>query len=314
MLRNQGTRVGFFEIISTYFVKIYYNYLYEEALKKTQTSSNISINIIDEYRKSIVAFKDGLTKNHKYYYDTVKDIWATFQVVSPITLNEFVDTVVKLFIPDSYHDELINEKLRDRYMGNLILTMVSEFSTRINEIYADKITNDKYRGRALINSLQDDFNNILEIIRTNMNQKITNQAVKSTEVIPVEAFNKMKFLLTSAIEAKNKAESEVQELKNKLAATNEYKKKISSLENEILNLKSELAKYKKKAVSNYIENVPKQPIINEQPVRVDNIKNIDDNKSQLASFISENDDTEEDEPVNAKQAFAKKQATKKSDS
>jgi FtsZ-binding cell division protein ZapB len=321
MMRNQRTRVGFFEIISTYFVKMYYNYLYDEAVKKTKASNNLSITLNDEYRKAIVAFKESLTRNPKYYYDTVKDIWATFQLVSPITLPDFIDTVVKLFIPESYHEDLINEKLRDRYMGNLLLTMVSEFSTRINEVYVDKITNEKDRGKYLINQLQDDFNNILEIIRTNMSQKLTGQAIKSNASMPVEAFNKMKLLLATAIDAKNDAEMEVQNLKNKLAATNEYKKKIMQLETENSSLKTELAKYKKKSVSEYIDATAKTLENNKKvniSTRPDNIIHTaadnGNSKKTLSSFITNDDveveDDDDDAPLNAKQAFAKRQSIK----
>jgi hypothetical protein len=347
MLRNQGTRMGYFEIISTYFNKIYYNYLYEDAANKTKKSNNISTNIVDEYRNRIVAFNEAIKTDQKYYYDTLKDLWETFRLVSPITLPEFIDTVVKLFIPESYHEQLLNEHLRDRYMGNILITIISEFSTLINKSYINKITNEKLRSKKLIIELQDDFNNVLEIIRNNMNQKITNQSIKSNESVPIESYNKMKMLLAKVIEAKNNGDAEIQELKNKLALTNEYKKKILALESEINDLKLKLNNQKKRTVSEYINNIPRADNISIKEPENDKLtknrsdsdndkptKNKPDNendkltkhkidpekekpakepepeKSMLSAFITD-DDEDADEHLTAKEAFAKKQLMKK---
>jgi hypothetical protein len=114
---------------------------------------------------------------------------------------------------------------------------------------------------------------------------------------------------------------EVQNLKNKLAATNEYKKKIMQLETENSSLKTELAKYKKKSVSEYIDATAKTLENNKKvniSTRPDNIIHTaadnGNSKKTLSSFITNDDveveDDDDDAPLNAKQAFAKRQSIK----
>jgi hypothetical protein len=224
------TRVGFFELISTYFVRIFYTHIYDETIKKVKSSNNIGSNLIEEYRAGIRAFKTAISTNERYYSETVKDLWQTFHLISPITLPELIDNIVKFFIPESFHRQLINESLRDKWMAKIMINMVGEFSVRINTMYVEKIINEKDRTPNLIHQLQDDFNQILETMRFEQHQKLTNQAVQPISAVPKATYDKMKELVLLAKSAKESAEREVERLRAELFAAEREIRLLKSID------------------------------------------------------------------------------------
>lgn len=292
-----STKDGYFEMISTYFVKIYYNYLYDEAVKVVKNSSSTNTNMPNEYRSTLRAFKDGVSKDPKYYYRTIKDICQEFQKISPIMLVEFVDNVVKLFIPDQFHKDLMNEKLRDQWMYNIVIQMIDKFNYKINNIYVDKIIDEKQRNKELINILQDEFNNILEIIRTDIHIKLTNPSHTGVSMGTYEKLKKEVILLKEELEKSKKIKKDVidkeQEIKNNI-------KQIEQLENVIKKLTKENKRLLTRVEELEAINGNKLPNFNKaEKVRRDDKR--DDRRDDRRDDKKENKKEEESKKENKKE-------------
>ena len=234
-----STKDGYFEMISTYFVKIYYKYLYEEAINKTKNNKSMATTIAEEYRSALRAFKDGITKNQNYYYSTIKDIHQEFQKITPATsLTDFIDTVVKIFIPSSFHNNLINDNLRDRWMYKIMCDIIDKFNNKINTSYVDKVIDDKERNTKLINLLQDEFNCILELVKTETHIQLTNQ--DSTSVISAETYERLEKKARRIIMEKNDKIEHLQKRCEELTRQNDhllgkiehFKKQFATIEKE----------------------------------------------------------------------------------
>jgi hypothetical protein len=169
-----------YEVISTYFVDLYYNHLYLEA-KKLRVNNSVT-SVTEGYKHALNAFlksmekpelyKKCLSSLHQYFIDSGFD--GLF--------GNFIERITKEFIPNDYYETVTNKQ---RYA---ILRLVL---TQANKMYIDKIVRkyiymiiDNHSDIDNIQLLKNDFNDLLFLEREGMYHRFVATKTKTNKRQP----------------------------------------------------------------------------------------------------------------------------------
>nr|BBO54016.1 D5b-0034 homolog protein [Abalone asfa-like virus]BCY04563.1 hypothetical protein [Abalone asfa-like virus] len=168
---NKRTK-SIFEIISAHYVDIFYNHLYLLAKKEfTQTSYEDKMSVTDVYKRLVVSYRysvhqDGvmvkiLQELHEYFKQHTKYTLSTF--------SQFVDEVLKSFIPEEFFD-LIKTEDKDKIFTNIIGDVLQDMGIQVvSPQYLAHIIDHRGRNtQVVIRRLQDLGINILLSLRSNI--------------------------------------------------------------------------------------------------------------------------------------------------
>lgn len=128
-----STTISVFQIVGAYFVDVYYNHLYTEAIK-FKTEGKVA-SVTEGYRHSTFAFLtalDNKAKGYKseHYNKLIQGIneyfifWTTY---STLTLSECIDKIVREFIPADYFASLNKEQKRN-ILRSVLIDSIREFT------------------------------------------------------------------------------------------------------------------------------------------------------------------------------------------
>lgn len=151
-------QVTVFDVIGSFFVEIYYNHLYNLAVRKVRDiHSDTSITRL--YRSHVMIYTEALVKEGKAYNDTVAKLHIYFREHTRFrfyTLVEFIEHVVKYFVPEDYVPAL-RSRDQDEILSQVICDLVKRLSVRVTlpEVIVQVIDQRKQRGRETVAVLQD---------------------------------------------------------------------------------------------------------------------------------------------------------------
>jgi hypothetical protein len=245
--------ISTYSIIGAYLVDIYYNHLYNEAIKLKEGRSVQSIT--EGYKYALSAFLSAMNSKSKTYnvksYNVmligINEYFSKWSSFSALTIAECIDKISYEFIPADYYNSLDNIQ-KHNIVYSILTAVIKDFTVAII---------DEFLGLIIDN--HDDHNNI-ELLK----EKIMELFCKQRE----EMYNN--FIKTStgrnefvSIDIANKMRDEIK----KLTIENQnLKSKISELEiinkNQLANSLLVVNKYKElsKKHKATLENIEEQKI------------------------------------------------------
>ena len=168
-----------YEVLSAYFVDIFYNHLYAEA-KKLKISGSAS-SITEGYKHTLNAFLNGL-KTPKIYKKSLIGIHNYYDTIglTIISFAKCVDSIAKEFIPSDYFNSISSTQK----MGVLRMVLnqaIKNFIKKIVDSYMTHII-DNHMEKDNVRLLQDDLIDFFILERESMYQRfISDQTVTNKD-------------------------------------------------------------------------------------------------------------------------------------
>lgn len=234
-----------FEIISAYYIDIFYNHLYNEA-KKLHTDGSVS-SVTDGYKHTLNAFLKSLA-SPKLYKKNIVGIHRYYNTVgfSTISFSDCIDRLVKEFIPIDYFNSLSSTQkmaslrlVLNQSIKTLIRKIVNEHMVKIIDYHADK---DNAR------ILQDDFIECLLLERESMYQRFIVSSTKTNknETVNRGLAERMQTEIQKLVKEKCIYKKQIEMLKtiviNNKKSENESNEIIGTLHQKIKQLEDDAAK------------------------------------------------------------------------
>jgi hypothetical protein len=230
-----------FEIITAYFVDIFYNHLFLEA-KKLRTNKSVD-SITEGYKHALNAFLQGI-ENPKLYKKTLVGIHSFFisSGFNSITFAECIERITTEFIPKNYYSTVSNQQ-KISILKLVICQSNKAFVENLVKKFLSMVI-DNHNEPDNIRVLQDKFIDILMIERENLFNRFvsTQKNVKSnphnalTEAMQTEIKKlcKEKFELKKlTTDMKKIILKKEHELQASLAQLNRYKAITAELQNQL---------------------------------------------------------------------------------
>nr|P0CAH9.1 RecName: Full=Uncharacterized protein B475L; Short=pB475L [African swine fever virus warthog/Namibia/Wart80/1980] len=128
MDQEESRVISIFETLGAYFINIFYNFLYKNALYKKHS-------IVTEYQYQVKGYILGVKQNKKLYEKMLDSFYKYFCNITQInskTLNfsNFVSTIVDSFIPKEYSQSISLEK-KESILELLLCDYISNLGTFI---------------------------------------------------------------------------------------------------------------------------------------------------------------------------------------
>lgn len=128
MDQEESHVISIFETLGAYFINIFYNFLYKNALYKKHS-------IVTEYQYQVKGYILGVKQNKKLYEKMLDSFYKYFCSITQInskTLNfsNFVSTIVDSFIPKEYSQSISLEK-KESILELLLCDYISNLGTFI---------------------------------------------------------------------------------------------------------------------------------------------------------------------------------------
>jgi hypothetical protein len=187
-----------YEIMSAYYVDIFYNHLYSEA-KKMKATGNVS-SITEGYKHALNAFLKSLN-NPKLYKKSIVGIHHYFMNIgfASISFSKCIDRITTEFIPTDYFHSLTTTKK----MGVIRLVLnqsIKNFIRKVVDEHIGKII-DFHNDVDNVRILQDDLIHCFMVEREGMfhrfisNKTQTNKDETVNRVLAEKMQNEIKRLI-----------------------------------------------------------------------------------------------------------------------
>jgi hypothetical protein len=259
-----------FEIMSAYYVDIFYNHLYTEA-KKIKANGSVP-SVTEGYKHTLNAFLKSL-ENPKLYKKSIVGLHHYFISVGfvSISFSNFIDKLTKEFIPIDYSVSLTSTKK----MGVLRIVLsqsVKSFIRKIVNDYMSKII-DFHTEVDNVRLLQDELIDCFIIQREGMFQRFISEKthINKNEVVDHALAEKMHSEIKRLIKEKYEQQKNIINIKKiflkKNEENNKLKEVIGDLRSQIYNITSKLEIYKS-TENAFVNNNYHKPN-NTAPVHID---------------------------------------------
>lgn len=167
-----------FEIMSAYYVDIFYNYLYTEA-KTLKANGNVA-SVTEGYKHALNAFIKSLD-NPKLYKKSITGMHTYFINIgfSSISFSTCIDRITKEFIPDDYFQALSTTK-KMGILRSVLDHSIKMFIRKVVDDHMSKII-DYHSEKDNARILQDDLIDCFILERENMFQRFITDKTKTTQ-------------------------------------------------------------------------------------------------------------------------------------
>jgi hypothetical protein len=152
---NQDPKIiELYEIIGSYFTDIIFNHIYIN----TKTRLTKEVSFIDEYIRRLQLYMLGIKNDPKCYNTVICELHKYYTNVSSdaITLNTFIDKIVKTCVPSSFIKELTLEHSKE-IVSNIICYLITNMVIYASspEMIVCIINNHLVNAKTTIRKLQD---------------------------------------------------------------------------------------------------------------------------------------------------------------
>ncbi len=128
-----STTISIFQIVGAYFIDVYYNHLYTEAIK-FRTDGKVA-SVTEGYRHATFAFLSAIDNKSKAYkaehynklLQGINEYFITWTNFSSLTLSECIDKIVREFVPADYFASLNKEQKRN-ILRSVLIDSIREFT------------------------------------------------------------------------------------------------------------------------------------------------------------------------------------------
>lgn len=221
-----------YEIMSAYFVDIFYNHLYTEA-KKLKVNGAVG-SITEGYKHTLNAFLKGLT-NPNLYKKSIIGIHHYFITIgfASISFSACIDKLTKEFIPTDYFNSLTSTQKMGVFRM-VINQSVKNFIKKIVDEHMVKII-DHHQEKDNVRLLQDDFINCLILEREGMYQRFiaTQTKTNKNETVNRLLAEKMQNEIKRLVKEKYEQQKQLAYLKKAYLSKKESENKLNELVNEL---------------------------------------------------------------------------------
>jgi hypothetical protein len=263
-----------FEIMSAFYVDIFYNHLYIEA-KKLKAGGNVA-SITEGYKHTLNAFLKGL-ENPKLYKKNIVGIHHYFITVgfASISFAKCVDKLTKEFIPTDYFNSItVTQK-----MGVLRMVLNQSMKTFIRKIVDDHMVKiiDFHKEIDNVRILQDELIDCFILERESMYQRFIAENTKTNKNETVNRLlaEKMQLEIKRLVKEKYAQQTQILILKKILLKKKNADNKVSEV---IGNLHSEIEILKSKQQINNTQTThffKQQPDVRQPDVRQPDVRQPD---------------------------------------
>jgi hypothetical protein len=231
-----------YEIMSAYYVDIFYNHLYSEA-KKLKANGNV-VSITEGYKHALNAFLKSLN-NPKLYKKSIVGMHHYFMNIgfASISFSKCIDRITTEFIPTDFFQSLTTTKK----MGVIRLVLnqsIKNFIRKIVDEHIGKII-DFHSEVDNVRILQDDLINCFMLEREGMYQRFIGDRTKTNKDETVNRLisEKMQVEIKRLVKEKYEQQKKIITMKkifmrkkNEEVKTNEF---IADLQNQLNSLKKQ---------------------------------------------------------------------------
>jgi len=157
-----------FDTIGSYFVDVFYNTLYSKSVELVNNGHAGSIT--DTYRSNLLAYYSAISKNDKYYLQTMQmlhEYYGTYAGLESIMYVDFEDVVLSKFIPPEFYRDFTSRN-KAMAMFNIISSVIGDFVIYIIE------------KDGMLSRIIDDHNNRNNVVI--LQQKITDLFILQREI------------------------------------------------------------------------------------------------------------------------------------
>ena len=233
-----------FEIISSYYVDIFYNHLYAEA-KKYKAHGTVA-SITEGFKHTLNAFLRSLD-NPKLYKKSIVGLHHYYISIGfgSISFSKCIDNLTQEFVPTDYYESLTSTQ-KMGVLRMVINQTIKDFIRKIVDEHMTKII-DFHTETENVRILQDEFINILIIAREGMYQRFVAVQTRTNKDETVNRLlgEKMQGEIKKLIKEKYEYQKQIILYKKALQKRKEMEEKqfatIGSLTNTISELKLKLS-------------------------------------------------------------------------
>lgn len=225
-----------YEIISAYYVDIFYNHLYIEA-KKMKANNNVA-SITEGYKHTLSAFLKSLN-NPKLYKKSIVGMHHYFMNIgfASISFSACIDRLTKEFIPTDYFQSLTMTKK----MGIVRMVLTQAIKNFIRKIVDDHIGKiiDYHNEPDNVRILQDDLIDCFILEREGMYQRFISNQTRTNKNDNVDRMvsEKMQLEIKRLVKEKYEQQKQIITLKKlflkKKNEENKTNELIANLQNQI---------------------------------------------------------------------------------
>ena len=233
--RNYSTKtMENFEIMSAYYVDIFYNHLYTEA-KKLKVNGSVA-SVTEGYKHTLNAFLKGLT-NPKLYKKSISGLHHYFITIgfASISYSKCIDRLTSDFVPTDYFNSLtftqkigVLRLILNQSMKSFIRKIVDEHMAKIIDYHKDK---DNVR------LLQDEFIDCLILEREGFYQRFiaTQTKTNKNETVNRLLAEKMQVEIKRLVKEKYDQKRQINILKRAYITKKENENKLNEIIIELKN-------------------------------------------------------------------------------
>lgn len=170
------------DIIASWTVNTFYNYLHEEAV--TRHSQGRAGSITDGYRQMVKAYLDTFAHHdgygkivislHKYYCDAEKQ--------AMLALDEWIREIIGEFIPDDYKSIMTNNQRYD-LLRNILINAIEQFSSVVICTPMFDILISNHDEPSLVPRMKESMRGMLLAERQNMFARIHRASTNSAPTV-----------------------------------------------------------------------------------------------------------------------------------
>ena len=257
--------ISVLEILGAYFTDTYFNYIHTSANNYVKVGKSLT----DEYVRQVNTYVHALKTDKGSFQKIVTDLHRYFQRCtqhSTISFADFVDRIVKHFIPPEYYD-LLKIPEKDENLGIILADLVASLGTYATspEILPRIIDNRQSYTQVTIRMLQDEAVQILLSKRSEIHNKFLSRIGQAKDSVSRDVVEGMKKAIKKLMRENVKQKEELYKTQERLKMAEEdlrdSKKKEAKYRSLIFMLKSQIENGKN--VAAYLSATPAPEMIGE---------------------------------------------------
>jgi uncharacterized membrane protein YgcG len=227
--------ISILEILGSYFVDVFYNHVYNSS----QTRLKAGASLTDEYVRHVQSYIIGVKNDEGCYREVVQNLHKYFQTTTRYTtlsFADFVERIVKQFIPEEYYD-LLKSPEKDESLGSIVADLSSALGAYVTspDMLRRIIDGHNHQPRVTIRMVQDQAVTVLLAKRGEIHNNFLRRIGQAKDTVSMDVVDDLKKAIRKLV--KQKADLKIQ--------LGEAEERVMALEDDVDVLKKKDGKYRK---------------------------------------------------------------------
>jgi hypothetical protein len=235
-----GRTLSTVNVISSWVVNTFYNYLHQQAVTIHTTGRSPSITdgykfIVQQYLKSFnegEGYRRNLTGLHKYYMDNTK--------YSSVTFDTWIKDILAQFVPTDYFPIMSNSQ-KDMTLRGILVGAITQFSSDVICTNTLDMLITNHENTNLVPIMKKSMTNALLFERQKLFNAIFKSSTGGSQDKPVDMLkNELTKLIEENVMLKHKNTKAISSLKTSLAKMKSMNGHIAQLKSSNIKLQAQL--------------------------------------------------------------------------